>query len=467
MKTIELRHNPFKAETVITVDGREIHLNCIGTGEGSHIQEWKDSVFPQIIKKINIGPGSPCAVVFFGVEEDYSVLKQSWESYCMGNKDVKIYFEYGTKPPVTLASKEIEIHELTSKYMKETPCDILKSAGVSSKIENIKGMNLPEYLEKAEKLYRQTNEYIKLVESLHLRDEAEQQLTGKNAELDELNADMEERRRLEAENAGVHFKEAATKLENDVKKEVGCFFDGILSETNTEIDALQSEIAENKRVVPENELECIYGGVLECIIDPDKEVIDEQEIKKTLNTLLNEKLDKIIEMPLEIYKNASSSLMSSIDKPVIGSFDRKNIVGYVTKNNDDTGLTGRTNAEEVVLPLLAGIKTAALAKYLSFVVENNEDLKQKLTPVFDSAKKYFAEVSEKVKMYYLLEIDNVIDILKKKGHEEKEKQKKVLELIRDANDEAKNKLEAEITAIQSRLNWIDDFEKKLNGIFEL
>jgi hypothetical protein len=444
MKTIELRHNPFRAETVISVDGREIHLSCIGTGEGSHIQEWKNSVFSQIIKKINIGPGSPCAVVFFGVEEDYSLLKQSWELYCMENKDVKVYFEYGTKPPVTLASKEIEIRDLTGKYIKESPCDVLRSADVFSKIESINDMDFPEYLEKAEKLCRQTNEYVKLIESLHLRDEAEQQLTGKNAELDELNADMEERRRLEAENVGIQFEEAAAILENDIKKEIERFLKDTLSETNTKIDALLSEITDKI-----NKYEISYISFAS----------ERETIKDSLIKLINEKINTLIEVPLKIYKNAFSSFVFLIDKPVIKPFDRKNIMEFITENNEAAESSGKIN--------VASDFSLVLANTFLFPVGGNELLKKEMMPLFDNAKKYFAEVSEKVRTYYQAEIDKIIDVLKKQGNEEKEKQKKALKLILDANDETKNKLETEIMAIQNRKKWIDDFEIRLNNIFKL
>jgi hypothetical protein len=444
MKTIELRHNPFKAETSITVDGREIHLACTGTGEGSHIQEWKDSVFPQLIKKVNIGPGSPCAVIFYGVEENYVQLQQNWKSYCEENKDIKIYFEYETKPPVSLALKETEIHELIEKYTKESPCDALKSTGFSAQIESIQNMTFPEYLEKAEKLYRQTNEYIKLVESLHLRDGENQQFVKKNAELDKLNADMEERRRLEAENAGAEFEKAAAKLKNEGKKEVECLFDETISGMNNEIDKLQSEIMEEINA---------NGYPTFAFIYPRRII----SIKESLIKLMNEKINTIIKELQTIYENISSSVMSEIDKSVIEPFDRKNIVEYLVEKNEDAGLTDTSPG----LPPIISIGM------LSIYRKSEEDLKQELTSIFDNAKKYFAEVSEKVKTYYLLEIDKIIDALKKKADEETDTRTKALELSHSANDDTPNRLGTEIKAIESRLNWIDDFETRLNNIFEL
>jgi gas vesicle protein len=473
MKTIELRHNPFKAETIITVDGREIHLNCIGTGEGSHVQEWKDSVFSQLIKKINIGPGSPCAVVFHGVEEDYIQLQQSWESYCNENKNIKIYFEYGTKPPVTLSSKEVEINDLFHSRLQESPCDSLKSADFSVKIESVKKTDFPAYLGKAEKLYRQTNEYVKFVESLYLRDEAEQHLVNKNSELAKLNADMEERRRLEAENAGIQFEEAAVKLENEVKKEVKRFFKDTLSETNTEIDTLQSGITEkiNKDRSPKDSSMlafagipyAVLGGTLVRIADTAIKAPDKNKIKKSLNKLINENLNKIIEVPLEIYKNVSSAFMSSIDKPVIESFDRKIIAEYRIENDEDAELTDIPGYDVVIGRVVAATAVTIGSSYAS---EDNEALKKELVSIFDNAKTYFTDVSEKIKVHYLSEFDKIIDVLKKKSNEEKEKQKKALELSQSANDETKDRLETEIKTIEKRLNWINDFEKKLNGIFD-
>jgi hypothetical protein len=464
MKTVELRHNPFKAETSVAVDGRGIHLNCLGTGEGSYVREWKDDIFSQLIKKINIGPGSACAVVFFGTEEDYALLEQSLKSYAEENKDIKIYFEYGTKPPVTLASKETKVNELIRECMKESPCDILRSMDFSAKVKAIKNMDFPGYLEKAERLCRQTNEYAKLVGSLHLKDEAERQLVQKNLELVKLDADMEECRRLETENAGLRFKEAAEKLEREGKKEVERFFKDVLSETNDAINKMQAETTENTAYRP-NPFATLFGSddVYKLFAQTtDGSTPEAGTVKNSLVKLMKDKINTVIEVPPKIYKNFSFPFMPLTESLVMLPFAEKDTIENFV-NNAESDKISETNGSGFG----TDFSRAIMGGLFGIVSDPREKiLKKEPDPIFDNARTYFTEVLEKAKTYYLAEFDKIINILKKKGEEEKEKQRKALELSQNANHGTRETLEKEIVSIQSRLNWIDDFEKKLNGILD-
>jgi tetratricopeptide (TPR) repeat protein len=81
MKTITLTYNNVSLKTTLLVDDKEIHLNCLGTGEGHRLDDWKDSFFPDLVKKCNFGQGSECVITFFGDKVSYDTIYNAMDAY--------------------------------------------------------------------------------------------------------------------------------------------------------------------------------------------------------------------------------------------------------------------------------------------------------------------------------------------------------------------------------------------------
>jgi hypothetical protein len=107
--------------TILTIDGKEAHLNCIGTGEGHRLNEWKDTFFPELIKNCNLGPGSECSIAFYGLESDFDDLFASCTAYLETEKGIVISLNYKTNPPVTLNSVQEQLQQLLITMQKGTP----------------------------------------------------------------------------------------------------------------------------------------------------------------------------------------------------------------------------------------------------------------------------------------------------------------------------------------------------------
>jgi len=72
MTNITLRYNNQNLTTELQMDGQSLSLNCLATGEGHRIDDWKGVFFGELSKKCNFGPGSECKIAFFW--DDGSVL---------------------------------------------------------------------------------------------------------------------------------------------------------------------------------------------------------------------------------------------------------------------------------------------------------------------------------------------------------------------------------------------------------
>ena len=90
MTDIELKYNAFTIKTLLTVNGTERALRCFGTGREIRLREWIGDFFPELIKSCNIGPGSECAVQFYGTQSDFEDVSRAYAEYLKGNGSVKI-----------------------------------------------------------------------------------------------------------------------------------------------------------------------------------------------------------------------------------------------------------------------------------------------------------------------------------------------------------------------------------------
>ena len=81
MKPITLRYNSQNLTTTLDIDGTPLSLNCLGTGEGHSIDDWKEAFFGELVKKCNLGEGSECKIVFWGDDESYTIFEGQMKSY--------------------------------------------------------------------------------------------------------------------------------------------------------------------------------------------------------------------------------------------------------------------------------------------------------------------------------------------------------------------------------------------------
>jgi hypothetical protein len=440
MKTIELRHNPFKAETVLTIDGREAHLNCLGTGEGSHLEDWKDEFFPQIIKKTNIGPGSACAVIFYGVREDFDTLQPEHTAFCADNDDIKLYFEYGTKPPVTVAGTQQALHELIGKAVSESPCDELKTPEAAAKIAEIQNAEYSAYISQPEKLCRQAAEYVKFVDGLKLREGAEGRLATKKAEIEKLRADIEGSRRLEAEKAGTGLEALAEKLDADGRKAVEETCQANLAEIKGAIHNIRENLDKDykgnkdslENLLKENQLQQInrywaalkntlagfesfgetFNGPIVSTDIPDVELNIEKSLQKNPEGETS-----------FLKSSAALAAVTLVPMPIIGIAARILL------------LTGALNQNKKTLNMHQG--------------ENKESSDSLYAAAIEYAEKTSAELKERV----VAELEKVLSTLREKIAAEKA--------------HSQQALEKEIAAIETQLAWAEDFTTKLNMALEI
>lgn len=215
MKKISLRHNPFIPETRLYIDGNEAHLVCLGSGEGIHIEEWKNNFFPQLEKKINIGPGSACAVIFYGLEEDFVTLNEELKSYLQINQTIKIFFERCSTPLATLAQKQNERDALFKTILSNSPCEAVLNDDFKTKVAEIKSIPFPEYISEVEKLQNQISRLQDIFLSRNPKSIIENQLSRKNKERESVHSAIEERNKLKSAGNNSGMEEELRKTEEE------------------------------------------------------------------------------------------------------------------------------------------------------------------------------------------------------------------------------------------------------------
>jgi len=119
-KIIELKYDAFTIKTFFAIDGKEASLRCLGTGEGARLQEWVGDFFPELIKKCNLGPGSECAVQFYGTLSDYEDVANAYNEYQKSSDGIKINFPPCKRYPQSLS----EIRKYVNKKIAENDKEI-------------------------------------------------------------------------------------------------------------------------------------------------------------------------------------------------------------------------------------------------------------------------------------------------------------------------------------------------------
>jgi hypothetical protein len=245
MKEITLCHNPFKAETRLNLDGNAVHLACLGSGEGCHIEEWKADFFQQLQKKINIGPGSACAVIFYGLEEDFKILETEWQSYSRANEKIKIFFERGISPLATLAQKQKERDALFETVLGDSSCETFNNSELKTKIAETKSMSFPEYISEAEKLEKQIKIFDEVIASFKPRIAIDIQITQKKVERERLITAIEENKKLEASKNNSSLEDELQKAKDEYA-ELNSIYNECLAEA---LDKIKNEKATIKKLM--------------------------------------------------------------------------------------------------------------------------------------------------------------------------------------------------------------------------
>jgi hypothetical protein len=475
MTTIELRYNPFKAETKLTVDGKETYLNCFGTGEGYHLSDWKNNFFPQLIKKLNKGPGSSCAVIFYGLQEDYNEVVPVHAAYCEKNKDLNINFDYGTLPPVTLEEKETLVQKTLSPG--ESPIETLTSSDFTAKVDSILHNQTPafKYLEPAEKLFRIVSDYRKLFDGLGLKDQLEKDLAGRKAALDNAIADIEAKRKPEASS---DFDELEQKITKSRKQIIEAVYEKNLAELEADLEALS-----NKVMIDE-----IHGDYTN---STRNSLLDELLAQKKargeefLLDQIDEVLTSIENMTLEILTNPKAAanalkkyLKTNISKQVDDYVLRLN--EYVAGFPDKPGLANfelYANIKTLVSELetsLEKIKASNDDKTKGITVSiwgkqyNNHDYtKDKTKQIYlkesDEAAK---EIALKIKDFFNTELEKINVTLKEKITDEQKKHKAALRAV-DTSDDTVNVFKNEIAAVEKQIAWLAGYTNILDKVLEV
>jgi len=134
MTQITLRYNSQTLTTTLQLDGSPLSLNCLGTGEGHSIDEWKTAFFGELVKKCNFGSGSECTITFFGDDKSRAALEAEMKNYAGANKGIRFELKKGkekvetsptnetvqtSKPPEKNTDSEVEAHKKGAKELIE------------------------------------------------------------------------------------------------------------------------------------------------------------------------------------------------------------------------------------------------------------------------------------------------------------------------------------------------------------
>jgi hypothetical protein len=111
MTTIELKYNAFSIKTDLIINGKEAILRCFGTGRDTRLIEWVNDLFPEMMKKCNLGPGAECSVQFYGTQSDFEEVRWAFEKYTGMNSEIKIELPEYKRYPQSLD----ELKELVSQ----------------------------------------------------------------------------------------------------------------------------------------------------------------------------------------------------------------------------------------------------------------------------------------------------------------------------------------------------------------
>jgi hypothetical protein len=121
MKTIELRHDQAWKATTVHVGGEPISLNCLGTGQGHSVPDWKDRLFSELTKVCRLGPGLGGELLFWGMEDDFGHIKNAMEDYRGSHPDIEITLSHKGEIPAAAVCRNCG-YELKPHWIKCPKC---------------------------------------------------------------------------------------------------------------------------------------------------------------------------------------------------------------------------------------------------------------------------------------------------------------------------------------------------------
>jgi GTPase Era involved in 16S rRNA processing len=138
MKKVEIKYNPYKIRTRVTVDGKELKENsrlAERIDQDQHLQAWVEDLPDILVSEYN---DTEFDIEFYGTNLDYEDLKDIFELECerkgitvrLNKKDVKENFD----------DKEERIAQVFEK-IKKGPFEELKSDKITNAFENVKNDN--------------------------------------------------------------------------------------------------------------------------------------------------------------------------------------------------------------------------------------------------------------------------------------------------------------------------------------
>lgn len=135
MKKVFIKYNPYKLETEITVDGKELAQNSVireRSEPGNRLQEWVEIMPKLLVDEYN---DTEFDILFHGTALDYEDLRETFtQAY---NDGVVNVVKIDRKPAKETTDKEALIDKVFEK-IKNGPFDDLRSPEVINAFENAK-----------------------------------------------------------------------------------------------------------------------------------------------------------------------------------------------------------------------------------------------------------------------------------------------------------------------------------------
>jgi hypothetical protein len=132
MTTIELKYDPFAVKTTLTINDKEATLRCFGTGKETRLRDWIGDFFTEVMKKCNFGPGSECAMQFYGTQSDYEDVSNAYNEYQQHNESITIQLLPCNRYPQSLS----KVLEYVSSKHAEYDAEIIAKKGALEKLNN-------------------------------------------------------------------------------------------------------------------------------------------------------------------------------------------------------------------------------------------------------------------------------------------------------------------------------------------
>ena len=142
MKKVFIKYNPYKLETEITVDGKELAYNskiAEKISPGSRLQEWVEELPSLLIDEYN---DIDFDITFHGTIPDFEDLT---EVLNLAYENDKLKATLNRKPAKEISDKE-ELIDNVFKKIQDGPFNELKSNDILNAFKNVKNDNFDVYV---------------------------------------------------------------------------------------------------------------------------------------------------------------------------------------------------------------------------------------------------------------------------------------------------------------------------------